>query len=128
LKIYHLKCKNIPKTAVLVTGLAGALLVATINPMAAEAYPRATPTVSATYTTTTATRREDATTTARQDATTTTPPGVPTGVTAIPGDGSAVVAWDAPANDGGSAIIGYKSWPAPVRCSPSRTGPPPPPR
>jgi hypothetical protein len=41
LKIYSLKRKTIPKIVVLTTGVAGALLVATINPMAAQATPRA---------------------------------------------------------------------------------------
>ena len=34
-------------------------------------------------------------------------PGAPQGVSATPGDGSARVAWTAPASDGGSAITGY---------------------
>ena len=34
-------------------------------------------------------------------------PGAPTGVTATPGDASALVAWTAPASYGGSAISGY---------------------
>src|SRR5450755_4054751 len=34
-------------------------------------------------------------------------PGAPTAVTAIAPDGSAAVAWTAPASDGGSAITGY---------------------
>ncbi len=36
-----------------------------------------------------------------------TAPKAPTGVGATPGNGSAVVKWTAPVNDGGSAIIGY---------------------
>jgi hypothetical protein len=36
-----------------------------------------------------------------------TVPGAPTGVTAVAGDGQAIVSWTAPASDGGSAIIGY---------------------
>ncbi|MEX2620038.1 MAG: fibronectin type III domain-containing protein, partial [Egibacteraceae bacterium] len=36
-----------------------------------------------------------------------TAPGAPTGVTATPGDASAVVAWDAPEDDGGSPVTGY---------------------
>ncbi len=35
------------------------------------------------------------------------PPSAPTGVTATPGDASAVVSWTAPASDGGSPITGY---------------------
>ena len=112
------------RAAVLVTSLAGALLVATINPMAAEADPRVTTTAGAAYTdTTTTTPRETYTTTTPRDTYTTNPrdtktttapasptktaPGAPTGVTAIPGDRSAVVSWHAPASDGGSAIEGY---------------------
>jgi hypothetical protein len=34
-------------------------------------------------------------------------PGVPTGVSAVAGDGSAVVSFSAPVSDGGSAITGY---------------------
>ncbi len=34
-------------------------------------------------------------------------PDAPTGVTATPGDGSALVGWTAPASDGGSPIDGY---------------------
>jgi mono/diheme cytochrome c family protein len=43
LKIYRLnvKRKTVPKIAVLVAGVAGALLVATVNPLAAQATPRA---------------------------------------------------------------------------------------
>ena len=36
-----------------------------------------------------------------------TAPRAPTRVAATPGNGSAVVKWTAPANDGGSAITGY---------------------
>jgi Fibronectin type III domain len=156
MKIYRLKYKNIPRAAVLVTTLAGALLMATINPMPAQAYQRATLTAgaahTAAYTTppvttvstpsdTYTTRSDTSTSTAPSDtststgpsdtststgpsdtststgpsdtSTSTTPPaitapGAPTGVTAIPGDGFAVVSWDAPASDGGSAIEGYR--------------------
>ena len=41
MKIYSLKRMSIPKIAVLATGLAAAVLVATINPQAAQAQPRA---------------------------------------------------------------------------------------
>jgi len=41
LKIYRLKRTAIPKIAVLATGLIAAVLVATINPTPAQAYPRA---------------------------------------------------------------------------------------
>ena len=36
-----------------------------------------------------------------------TAPDAPVGLTATPGDGSAVLGWSAPASDGGSAITGY---------------------
>ena len=36
-----------------------------------------------------------------------TAPGVPTGLTAVAGNGSATLTWTAPANDGGSSITGY---------------------
>ena len=36
-----------------------------------------------------------------------TVPGAPTGVSATPGNGTAVVKWNAPTSDGGSAITGY---------------------
>jgi predicted phage tail protein len=35
-------------------------------------------------------------------------PGVPTGLTATPSNAQAVLAWAAPASDGGSPITGYK--------------------
>jgi hypothetical protein len=35
------------------------------------------------------------------------PPAAPTGVTAAPGDASAIVGWTAPTDDGGSPITGY---------------------
>jgi hypothetical protein len=35
-------------------------------------------------------------------------PGVPTGLTAIPGNGTATLSWFAPASDGGSAIQNYR--------------------
>jgi large repetitive protein len=41
LRIYNLKRMSIPKLAVLATGLAAAVLVATINPSSAQATPRA---------------------------------------------------------------------------------------
>jgi Tol biopolymer transport system component len=44
-------------------------------------------------------------------------PGPPTGVTAVPGDGSATVSWTAPASSGGSAITGYA-----VLADPAGTG------
>jgi hypothetical protein len=37
-----------------------------------------------------------------------TPPGAPTGVTATPGNGSAMVSWTAPSSTGGSPITSYK--------------------
>lgn len=37
-----------------------------------------------------------------------TEPDPPTGVTAAPGDSSAIVGWSAPASDGGSSITGYE--------------------
>ena len=52
MKVYRLKRKNVSRAAVLVTSLAGALVIATINPMAAAAHPRATPTAGAAYTVT----------------------------------------------------------------------------
>ena len=39
MKIYSLKRKTIPKLAVLATGLTAAVLVATINPVPAQAFP-----------------------------------------------------------------------------------------
>ena len=45
------------------------------------------------------------------DSNTVTPatvPGAPRDVAAVPGNASAVVTWDAPESDGGSAITGYK--------------------
>ncbi len=36
-----------------------------------------------------------------------TAPGVPTGLTAVAGNGSATLTWTAPGNDGGSSITGY---------------------
>jgi hypothetical protein len=36
-----------------------------------------------------------------------TPPGAPTNVTAVPGNGQAVVSWQAPASNGGSLITSY---------------------
>src|SRR5665647_259109 len=41
-------------------------------------------------------------------------PGAPTGVTAVPGNASAVVSWTAPVSDGGSAITGYTIAPSPA--------------
>jgi prepilin-type N-terminal cleavage/methylation domain-containing protein len=48
-----------------------------------------------------------------------TVPGAPTGVSATPGDGQAVVSWVAPADDGGSAVTGYTvtSSPGSFQCS-----------
>ena len=43
-----------------------------------------------------------------------TVPGPPTGVTATPGNGSAVVKWTAPSSNGGSAITGYSVTATPV--------------
>ncbi|MGA1838633.1 fibronectin type III domain-containing protein [Herbiconiux sp. 11R-BC] len=40
-------------------------------------------------------------------ATPVTVPGAPTSVTVTPADGSAVVAWNVPGDDGGSAVTGY---------------------
>jgi titin len=40
-----------------------------------------------------------------------TAPGVPTAVSGKPGDGSVRLSWSAPADDGGSAIVGYRITP-----------------
>ena len=54
-------------------------------------------------------------------ATPRTVPGAPTAVTVAPGDGQAVVSWNAPASDGGSAITRYTALASPggLRCTAS---------
>ena len=37
-------------------------------------------------------------------------PGAPSGFKATAGDGQVTLNWTAPADDGGSAILGYKVW------------------
>ena len=50
------------------------------------------------------------------------PPGAPTGVTAAPGDGSAVVSWTAPASTGGRPITGYTAAATPGGATCATTG------
>ena len=47
------------------------------------------------------------------------PPGAPTNVVAVPGDGRVTVAWQSPTNEGGAPITGYQvtSSPASAGCS-----------
>jgi hypothetical protein len=84
-KIYRLKPKNISRAVVLVTSLAGALLVATINPMAAVAHPGPTAKAGAPYAATHTTPRDTATT--RADTTATTSVGDTPRVRATTSDG-----------------------------------------
>ncbi len=44
-------------------------------------------------------------------------PGAPTGVTALPGNGSALVSWSAPVSDGGSPLTGYAVTAASQSCT-----------
>lgn len=50
------------------------------------------------------------------------PPTAPQGVTLTPGDGRALVSWDAPANIGGTPITGYTATASPGGTSCSTTG------